>query len=348
MLVRKLAAISAVLVFACTISGCYEDVIDGRHVEISNGLVYQAGEDHPFTGQVTNFSENHLPFQATMNDLLVMMNRADKNNGNALIGTHLVCTINVTEGTLDGETTCSTPRSKTIRYRTPYKKGALDGHLEILNFAGTKLLVEADVKNGLLEGEVKRYSSTSGKLVYHARTKNNVLHGRQESFDENTGGLTYEASATDGKYNGTMKRYSVDGKLVYQGEYLDSQKIGVHQEFDPASGNPTVSAQWENGRLNGSVKKWDSNGSLIEDSIYHDGVKEFAPSAKLPAATQSRIYDLWCNPQSDFCDFEGRKLVRAELPKYIPMGGSSDCDKEVCVNANQDVVGLNPLYFEGR
>ena len=307
MLIRKLAAISAVLVFACTISGCYEDVIDGRHVEISNGLVYQAGEDHPFTGKVTNFPEARTPFQAILNDMTVMMNRADGHSSNVLMGRNLVCTINVTEGGMDGETSCSAPKSKAVRYRIFYKKGVLDGRVELFDVTGNKLLVEADVKNGLLEGDAKRYSPTTGKLVYHARSTNNVLNGKQENFDENTGNLTYEAYATNGKYNGAIKRYSADGKLVYQGEYLDSQRVGVHQEFDPLTGKPTVSAQWDNGKLNGPVKKWDSDGNLVEDSIYHDGVKELTPSAKRPAATQGRTYGLWCNPQSDFCDLDASR-----------------------------------------
>lgn len=68
-----------------------------------------------------------------------------------------------------------------------------------------------------------------------------------------------------------------------------------------------------------------------------------------PSSTQT-TYDLWCNPKGDVClytDEQGTeyRLSREELPNYIPMADdTSDCFGETCVNAEMNVIGLNPDY----
>ncbi|POA48296.1 hypothetical protein C1893_10565 [Pseudomonas sp. MPR-ANC1] len=349
MLAKKITAVSVVLLSAFGLSGCFEDVVDGRHVEISNGQIYQMGEDHPLTGQVTNFSEERTPFEASLNDMIVMMNRADAQSSNVLMGRRLACTINVTDGFLDGEISCSNPNSKIVRYRAIYENGALNGHAEVFDVTGTHVLVEAEIKNGLFDGVLKRYSAKTGKVVSIVRTSAKLLDGKQEAFDENTGTLTYESTASKGKFNGVMKRYSANGSLTYQGEFVAGNRVGIHQDFNPTTGRPTAAAPFVNGRINGVVKKWDESGNLIEEATYRDGVKVFAPSAQAetsPSSTPGRIYQLWCDPQSDYCDLEGKQILRKDLPKYVPFGGSDDCMLEICVNSNQEVVGLNPEYYQ--
>lgn len=83
-----------------------------------------------------------------------------------------------------------------------------------------------------------------------------------------------------------------------------------------------------------------------QGAFYHSAVE--APST--PIAQTDGVYDLWCNPRGDFCDYtDGQgidyRLGRDELLNHIPIASdTSDCYMEVCHNANMDVVGLNPSY----
>jgi len=103
---------------------------------------------------------------------------------------------------------------------------------------------------------------------------------------------------------------------------------------------------------------------LIEDdagAFYHDlaGVEETTESAITVSAPQGssmsggqtdETYDLWCDPRGDYCyyttdDGTGYELTREELTTYIPIAqDTSDCDMEVCYDADMNVIGLNPQY----
>lgn len=68
------------------------------------------------------------------------------------------------------------------------------------------------------------------------------------------------------------------------------------------------------------------------------------------ASSDPSVYDLWCDPQGDYCyyttnDGSEYQLTRDELLDYIPIAqDTSDCMMEVCYNADMDVIGLNPDY----
>lgn len=97
------------------------------------------------------------------------------------------------------------------------------------------------------------------------------------------------------------------------------------------------------------------------DAFYHDltPAGSFTHNAPTIIAEQGPsmtggyndgTYDLWCNPRSDYCHYTADdgskyKLTRDELLDYIPLAAdTSDCMMEVCVNADMEVIGLNPSY----
>ncbi|ARV77449.1 hypothetical protein FDI21_gp262 [Pseudomonas phage Noxifer] len=58
----------------------------------------------------------------------------------------------------------------------------------------------------------------------------------------------------------------------------------------------------------------------------------------------SGTYQVYCQAQDDLCDFNGRKVNRADLPKLMPKKTSEWCDQFFCYKNEygEGVVGLNP------
>jgi hypothetical protein len=68
-----------------------------------------------------------------------------------------------------------------------------------------------------------------------------------------------------------------------------------------------------------------------------------------PQANAVPVYDLYCDPNDDWCyltqDGRDYKLSREELPRYVKMAPNTErCWQEVCVDQNQQIIGLNPTY----
>lgn len=59
---------------------------------------------------------------------------------------------------------------------------------------------------------------------------------------------------------------------------------------------------------------------------------------------EPKVYDIWCNPQSDTCDYQGKQIPRGEVHQYIPYVETQWCDSMFCYKsaAYEEVVGSNP------
>lgn len=59
---------------------------------------------------------------------------------------------------------------------------------------------------------------------------------------------------------------------------------------------------------------------------------------------EPKVYDIWCSPQSDTCDYEGQDIPRQEVYRYIPYKQTPWCDSMFCYkdSAQDEVVGSNP------
>ncbi|HHM9419864.1 TPA: hypothetical protein ACRMDH_003937 [Pseudomonas aeruginosa] len=70
-----------------------------------------------------------------------------------------------------------------------------------------------------------------------------------------------------------------------------------------------------------------------------------AASSQSKPPSNDVAFDIWCNPQGDYCDYQNQQLTRAQLPQFIPVAkNTSDCMLEFCYNAKTEVIGLNPDY----
>ena len=59
---------------------------------------------------------------------------------------------------------------------------------------------------------------------------------------------------------------------------------------------------------------------------------------------EPKVYDIWCSPQSDTCEYEGKDIPRKDVYKYIPYVQTQWCDSMFCYkdSASDEVVGSNP------
>lgn len=90
-------------------------------------------------------------------------------------------------------------------------------------------------------------------------------------------------------------------------------------------------------------------GNDGKDYAYRTGTGPLFGGTVASTTTQSTssntIFDIWCNPQGDYCDYQNQQLTRAQLPQFIPVAkDTSDCMLEFCYNAKTEVIGLNPDY----
>lgn len=71
------------------------------------------------------------------------------------------------------------------------------------------------------------------------------------------------------------------------------------------------------------------------------------PVQKMSSNTRTDTYDVWCSPQSDTCDFNGKQVPREELSSVIPKRTSEWCDNEFCYATEffDGVIGINPSGF---
>ncbi len=65
---------------------------------------------------------------------------------------------------------------------------------------------------------------------------------------------------------------------------------------------------------------------------------------RMSSNTDSNTFDVWCSPQSDTCDFNGKQVARQELAKLMPKKSSEWCDMEFCyaTESFEGVIGINP------
>ncbi len=68
---------------------------------------------------------------------------------------------------------------------------------------------------------------------------------------------------------------------------------------------------------------------------------------------KEKTYEVVCPAFSDWCVLvkgdTAIKLTRDQLPEFIPISYEVErCHIEFCVNADMDVIGLNPNYFLWR
>jgi hypothetical protein len=222
---------------ACTLvlSGCSKP-LDFRNAEIAHGKIYSAGANSGFSGKVTNIPFDKLPadrvykFTTVISKILTDSFHAYSPVYGGERGAF--CDTNVSDGLVDGETSCRIAESGFPVFQFSFRSGQLDGALIVFDLKknGTKVAT-AHFANGQLDGASEIYSPNNGKTVHKAAWKDGLANGVEEVFDENTGNLTFSGTTVKGLYDGETSRFSADGKLIEK----QSWRNGVLQQASQSS-----------------------------------------------------------------------------------------------------------------
>ncbi|SPK70847.1 conserved exported protein of unknown function [Cupriavidus taiwanensis] len=284
------------LCVALVLTACAKQpTLDFRNAQIVNGKVYVRDANTPFSGIVTNVpnlqilsaQEGAEKFANAIGiNILATLGNIQVAPGmlahglllSVLAGT--LCDVHVKDGMLDGQATCKSPQSDSVRLAMGFRAGRLDGALKLNDPRDPKHLVsEVSFKDGQPDGKQETHSPKTRKLTHIVPWSNGVLEGNEEGFDEVTGNRTLQATLVNGKYDGKFVRYAPDGnRVVYAVNFVRGQMDGVEEAYDPLSGTPTGRAEYAKGKLNGVVKRWDANGNLVSEEAYRDGTRVAVPA----------------------------------------------------------------------
>lgn len=240
------------------LNGCGEkEILDYRHTEIVNDVVYAKEANMPFTGEVTNYPATrifanaasyfeHLPSPSGDSiyefDSVVQVLEGFLAFGSASpIYSH--CTVSVKNGVLQGRVQCQgTQNGEELRAKLN-SEGQLDGEL-LLSTPSAKPLLQANFKDGIPDGKLQLYYA-NGDLQISATLKNGFAVKRFERIYAN---------------GNTHQRFNLNDAGNYDGV----------QHFYFANGQLALDLQYSNGLRNGYLKAYYSNGQLKEDSFYKE------------------------------------------------------------------------------
>ncbi|MCO3576636.1 toxin-antitoxin system YwqK family antitoxin [Pseudomonas aeruginosa] len=300
-LLPALLAISGITFMA---SGCSDPTLDYRNAQFSNGIIYDAQDNTPFTGLITNLPNERQAFDLKLQDTLAAINKTVDHYGGkaqAFYYRSLICNSEVIDGYLAGLTTCFMPNSNTKRYTANYNGGRLDGEFEVYAVDGSTVLAKGQFKDGSPEGELNIYGPNNGRLVRRSNTANGVLDGLQEQWDEGTGKLVSRAKAANGQYVGLYETWSVDGVKTLEIPFVNGMRNGIARAWDPATGTLTEEVTYVDNAMDGPSKKWSSDGTLIKsgtykrNAFYEDPTPDEVASqaSQAPDDAPAECIDLW-------------------------------------------------------
>lgn len=272
-----LAGIASFVTFGLT--ACGSKVLDYRNAEINNGKVYAAGANSPFSGTLTNVSAGQV--LGSQNGFARLMNVVNYDLPNATVGAmglSSICDVQVSDGLLQGKTTCKTPQSDVVRMQMTFQDGTLDDDLVVYDATGKEPFVTVTFRNGMPDGEQKVYSPETSKLVYVNHWEGGIATGEEEGYYADTGNRYVHATRVNGEYDGELLIYAKDGKqVIHRVTYVAGKKQGPDDQYDAATGKQIGHADWDNGQMNGVVKTWDTNGNLLKQVTFDHGNRIATP-----------------------------------------------------------------------
>jgi antitoxin component YwqK of YwqJK toxin-antitoxin module len=274
--------LTAWLISLSTVAGCSQPVLDYRNAEVSDGLIYAAGANEPFTGSVTHVPDSfiiHGDGHAKFMKEAVGNEYAAARMVQAILGrdsSTSLCTASARKGYIDGTALCYRPQSDTRIIEARFASGQLTGKFVYYNpdKPDQKLTEGSFDDGGQPDGTQKIYSASTGELVTKLNWSHGLYDGDYAKYNESNGKLVLKGSFVDGKANGTSEQYTPDGRQLiarvgHKNGYLD----GREEHFDAETGKRTLLVdQWIEGKINGNRKIWDKQGTLISDENFSNGV----------------------------------------------------------------------------
>lgn len=289
MKLKLMVFLSVTMVTTLTLSGCGNKVLDFRNAEISNGKVYKAGSNDPFSGTLTNVPNNAVlshqeGFTKVSAVIANVIFTADENGAinnlagaaglAAAVSSGSVCDVKISDGRLDGKAICKKPNSESRVLELDFDEGNLSGKLVYYGpQGGDDVISTVMFKAGEPTGKQEIFSLANKKLVYETFWNNGVREGDETAYDAQTSNIIGHATYRNGKLEGELVRYAADGKqLVYKVMVAAGQKDGVEEIYDRATGKLVSRGNWTGGQKDGLFQTWDAQGQLTAEVLWANGV----------------------------------------------------------------------------
>ncbi|MFJ3483538.1 toxin-antitoxin system YwqK family antitoxin [Pseudomonas sp. NPDC090202] len=266
----KKIAVLFFLVLISSLSGCSSKKLEFKNAKISNGKIYQSGENTPFTGQLTNIPETAIKLNDGFNGLLMEFNQGMEASGSSeerLIGRLLICDAEIEEGYLSGPVTCLEPKNSIKRYTANYETGKLNGEVTIYSQDGAKVLSKGGFKNDLRDGKSEVFGPHNGKLIGEYHTQMGKIDGDQTSWDENSRQKTYHATTINGLYVGSLQMWSPAGVLIADVPFVNGMRSGLVKTWFE-NGKPKTFVTMIEGYREGASRSWDEQGNIVSSGTY--------------------------------------------------------------------------------
>lgn len=322
-----LAAFSSVML----LSACSDEVLDFRNAEIVNGKIYEAGDNEPFSGQVTNLPWTKVvPAQVGVVRILTTLlgGRPDATEfstlgaANTIAQFDAMCDAQVNEGRLDGTTVCSKNNTDIRIMELNYKAGSLDGIFQYFGPQGQpKPVATVSFRNNQPDGKFEIFSATNQKLIHMYSWENGALNGKEETYDENTGETTGSATYVNNRVEGEVIHYAPDGRqVVYKGNFTAGKKNGPEDAYSIA-GQHLGHGEWVNGKEHGLFQRWDEQGNLVAQKEWSNG-RDVALVTALEASDKKAI-DALGDPIIS-CRYSWEKSYQKKGGEYEPTASMQD------------------------
>ncbi len=216
----------AALVAALLVSGCSQQVLDWRNAEVNNGKIYEAGENQPFDGLVTDVPHGKLePHLGVLRTVLSNLNTFQPASMPALLGgMQYLCDVGVKEGLPTDHFVCRYRDSQVVAYEGQLTEGGLEGETVFHNAAGAKVVV-LPMESGEVNGRIRIY------------------------FAENPEQLSLEADVVENGFNGELIGYHSNGKVRTKGQYANSVPTGMWEGYREEDGTVSERIVYEDGKV---------------------------------------------------------------------------------------------------
>lgn len=286
------------LLSALLLAGCFEEVLDFRNAEISNGKLYQAGANEPFSGKVTNVPYSKLPHDAMSSifDIAWAATQVPYPRNRHL------CDAPFSKGVLDGDVVCAIPGTDEPSITMRYEKGSLEGTVKATSPSTEDVTrIEAFYKNNVLEGELIINHPQTGAHVNKSQWRAGKLHGLEEGYSMTSGKLAYKAAYVDGKLEGEHLAYDSDGiQVIKKTTFAAGRRHGVEEEYSP-EGQLIMRGHWTEDLKDGVFEKWNPQGQLVQTQLWNRGIGDWSnksPSQQTSggaasAASSTECVDGW-------------------------------------------------------
>ncbi|WP_434716920.1 hypothetical protein P5X00_14515 [Paraburkholderia sp. A2RO-4L] len=269
---RKTSLAIALSISVLGLAACGSKALDYRNSQISNGKIFAADANEPFSGNITNLPGQKI--QASQDGLVRVMQFVRMDNTDTGGFFAALCDGGVKDGYLDGKVSCKDPYSGVTRYQMSFAQGALQGDFTMFAPNGSDPMLEVSFAGGKPDGEEKAYSASTKNLVANLHWTQGVVTGKIEQFDEHSGKAVLEANADEnGKLDGDYVQSTPEGVAFHKVQYSHGQKNGAEDSFDRNTGKPTAHIEWQDDRISGAYKRWDADGNLVQNDTYENGEK---------------------------------------------------------------------------